>query len=148
MAAMPTLSAPPMTRTLAAYAATTLVMLALDLAWLGLAAVPLYQAGIGHLMAPQPNLVAAALFYAVYPLGLMVFAVQPGAGWRGAARRAALFGFFAYATYDLTNLATLKGWPTGLALIDIAWGCGVSTVAAAAGGWVLGPAGGRGAVPR
>ncbi len=126
-----------MQKTLLAYAATTLVMVAIDLVWLGVIAKPLYQQGIGHLMAAEPKLGAAALFYLLYPVGLMVFAVLPGASpaWGDTALKAALFGFFAYATYDLTNLATLKEWPTSLALIDMAWGTAVSAVAALAGRW-------------
>jgi uncharacterized membrane protein len=126
-----------MQKTLLAYAATTLVMVAIDLVWLGLIAKPIYQQGIGHLMAEQPKLAAGAVFYLLYPVGLMVFAVVPGASlpWSDTALKAALFGFIAYATYDLTNLATLKNWPTSLALIDMAWGTGVSVVAALAGRW-------------
>ncbi len=112
-------------------------MVAIDLVWLGLIAKPIYQQGIGHLMAAEPKLVAGALFYLLYPVGLMVFAVMPGStlAWTDTALKAALFGFFAYATYDLTNLATLKNWPTSLALIDMAWGTAVSAVAALAGRW-------------
>lgn len=126
-----------MQKILLAYAATTLVMVAIDLVWLGLIAKPMYQQGIGHLMATEPNLVVAALFYLLYPIGLTVFAVLPGASmaWGETALKAALFGFFAYATYDLTNLSTLKNWPTSLALIDMAWGTAVSAVAALAGRW-------------
>jgi uncharacterized membrane protein len=127
-----------MQKTLLAYAATTLVMVAIDLVWLGLIAKPLYQQGIGHLMAAEPKLAAGALFYLLYPVGLMIFAVVPGAAssaWADTAIKAALFGFFAYATYDLTNLATLKNWPLSLALIDTAWGTAVSAVAALAGRW-------------
>ena len=126
-----------MQKTLLAYAATTLVMIAIDLVWLGFIAKPLYQQGIGHLMAAEPKLAAAAVFYLLYPVGLMVFAVMPGValGWGDAALKAAMFGFFAYATYDLTNLATLKNWPLSLALIDMAWGTAVSAVAALAGRW-------------
>ena len=126
-----------MQKTLLAYAATTLVMVAIDLVWLDLIAKPLYQQGIGHLMAAEPKLAAGAVFYLLYPVGLMVFAVIPGAalGWGDTALKAAMFGFFAYATYDLTNLATLKNWPLSLALIDMAWGTGVSAVAALAGRW-------------
>ena len=126
-----------MQKTLLAYAAVTLVMVAIDLVWLGLIAKPLYQQGIGHLMAAEPKLWAGAVFYLLYPVGLMVFAVLPGAslGWSDTALKAALFGFFAYATYDLTNLATLKNWPLSLALIDMAWGTAVSAVAALAGRW-------------
>ena len=129
-----------MTRYLATYAAIAVVMIALDLLWLGVIAKPLYQQGIGHLMAEQPNVPVAALFYALYALGLLVLAVLPNAaepGWRKTLVTAALFGFFAYATYDLTNLATLKGWPVGLSLLDMTWGTVVSTASAAAGKFAL-----------
>lgn len=125
-----------MKRLLLACAGTALTMLAADLVWLGLIATPLYRQGIGHLMAEQPRWAAALLFYAVYSAGLVMFAVKPNAqrsSWRPTASTAALFGFFAYATYDLTNLATLRGWPIGLSFADIAWGCGVSALAASAG---------------
>jgi uncharacterized membrane protein len=130
-----------MTRILAAYAAILVPMVALDLLWLGLIAKPMYQQGIGHLMADQPRLPVAVLFYFVYAAGLMTFSVVAQgatAGWRPTLQAAALFGFFAYATYDLTNLATLKNWPASLAAIDIAWGVFVSTASAAAGraAWV------------
>jgi len=125
-----------MTKYFAAYAATLVVMLILDLLWIGVIAKPLYQNGIGHLMAEQPRLPVAVAFYLLYAVGLMVFAVTQGAvpgGWVTAALYGALFGFFAYATYDLTNLATLRDWPAGLAAIDIAWGTLVSAICAAAG---------------
>ncbi len=125
-----------MNRILGSYAAVLLVMLALDALWLGVVAKPLYQQAIGHLMAEQPRLVTALLFYAVYAAGLSYFAVwgQAGsAGWSGALRTGALFGFFCYATYDLTNLATLRGWPVGIALIDMSWGVVISGLSAAAG---------------
>ena len=127
----------------AAYAGTAVVMIAIDLVWLGLIAKPWYQQGIGHLMAPEPNWLAGGLFYLLYPVGLLLFAVVPGladAGWGKTALLGGLFGLFAYATYDLTNLATLRNWPLWLALLDMAWGTGVSAVAATAGrvvaGWV------------
>jgi uncharacterized membrane protein len=87
-------------------------------------------------MSERPNVPVAVLFYALYAVGLVVFAVaphEPGAAWGKTLVSAALFGFFAYATYDLTNLATLKGWPVGLSLMDMAWGTLVSAVSAAAG---------------
>ena len=127
-------------RYLGTYAAIAVVMIALDLLWLGVIAKPLYQQGIGHLMAEQPNVPVAVLFYALYTLGLLLLAVLPNAaepGWRKTLGTAALFGFFAYATYDLTNLATLKGWPVGLSLLDMAWGTFVSTASAAAGKFAL-----------
>ena len=131
---------------LAAYGATAVVMLALDVVWLGFIAKSLYRDGIGHLMADPPNLVAAGVFYLLYPLGVLLFAVAPtllsGAPglvpWSRAVLAGALFGFFAYATYDLSNLATLKAWPWRLALVDIAWGTALTAAAAAAGRWALG----------
>jgi uncharacterized membrane protein len=125
-----------MSKYLAAYGATAVVMIAIDLVWLGLIAKPLYQNGIGHLMADKPNIPVAVVFYLLYALGLMIFAVVPqqsAAGWSRALMIGALFGFFAYATYDLTNLSTLKGWPLSLTLMDIAWGTLVSGVSSAVG---------------
>jgi uncharacterized membrane protein len=128
-----------MTRSLLTYAALALSMLLLDLVWLGLIARPLYAAGIGHLMADKPNWAAASLFYGVYALGLLWFTVRPfdaAAGWQTPLLTAAAFGFFAYATYDLSNLATLKDWPWSVAITDMAWGSLASALAATAGRWV------------
>lgn len=116
------------------------VMVALDVLWLGFIAKSLYQDGIGHLMAARPQALAALAFYAIYAVGLMVFVVAPRAGvqgWYSTALMAALFGFVAYATYDLSNLATLKNWPLWLALVDMAWGSTASAVAATAGKLVI-----------
>ena len=121
---------------LGTYAATLAVMVALDFLWLGVVAKPIYQRGIGHLMAAEPRLAIAVLFYLLFALGLVILAVLPNgasAGWGRTAGLAALFGFFAYATYDLTNLATLKDWPVGLSMLDMAWGSAVSAASACAG---------------
>ena len=129
-----------MTKYLLAYAATVVVIVAIDLIWLGVIAKPMYARGIGHLMADRPNVIAAILFYLIFSIGLMMFAVVPnqaGIGWQQTLIAAAMFGFIAYATYDLTNLATLKNWPIGLSIIDMAWGTLVSAIAAAAGRLVL-----------
>ncbi len=125
-----------MNKYLVAYAGTAVAMVALDMLWLGLIATPLYQQGIGHLMADTFNVPAGIVFYLLFAAGVVVFAVSPqtgGFGWSKTVTMAALFGFFAYATYDLTNLATLKDWPLGLSLIDMAWGTLVSALAASAG---------------
>ena len=125
-----------MNKYLAAYAGAAVAMIAIDLVWLGVIAKPIYQSGIGHLMTDEPRIVAAVLFYLMFPVGLVLFAIAPheaAHSWGKTALWAALFGFFAYATYDLTNLSTLKGWPLSLALIDMAWGTAVSAVAACAG---------------
>ena len=128
-----------MPKRLITFLATLVVMVALDLNWLGVVAKPMYQAGIGHLMASQPDVVVALIFYAIFALGLMIFAIAPWAsraGWLKMVSMAGMFGFFTYATYDLTNLATLKQWPLQLALMDMAWGTLVSAVSACAGKWV------------
>ena len=125
-----------MTKYLAAYAATASVIIALDLLFLGVIAKSFYQQGIGHLMADRVNVPVAALFYAIFAFGLMMFVVVPnasGTDWGKTLIAAALFGFISYATYDLTNLATLKNWPISVALVDMVWGTLVSVIAAAAG---------------
>jgi uncharacterized membrane protein len=125
-----------MSKYLAAYAAAALVMVALDAVWLGLVAKTYYQQGIGHLMAENPRVLVAALFYALFVVGLVIFVVAPGGQtgtWQSTLLRGVMFGFITYATYDLTNLATLKDWPIGLSLMDMAWGATVSAAAGAAG---------------
>jgi uncharacterized membrane protein len=117
------------------YLAVFLTMLVIDAIWLGVIAKSMYAAAMGDLMSPNPNLWAAAAFYLLFPLGLLIFAVLPQADspvWK-AVLMGALFGFFAYSTYDLTNLAVIKDWPLGLTFIDMAWGTMVSGIAAGAG---------------
>jgi uncharacterized membrane protein len=117
------------------YLAVVATMIALDVAWIGVVARPLYTRGIGHLMAAHPNFVAALAFYLLYAAGLMAFVVlrQPAGDWRMAAAWGAAFGFMAYMTYDLTNLATLRDWPLALSFVDVAWGCVATGLAATAG---------------
>ena len=123
-----------MTRALLSYLATLLAVGVLDYLWLGVVALRWYQAGMGHLMAPSPHLAAAAAFYLLYPVGLIVFAVMPAQGdWMRALALGALFGLFAYGTYDITNLAVMRDWPLWLSAMDIAWGTAVSAVGACAG---------------
>ncbi len=125
-----------MTRTLVAAAAALLVMLALDALWLGVLALDLYRTQIGALMLDQPRFGVAALFYLFYIAGVVLFAVLPAleAGrWTRAAALGAALGFIAYMTYDLTNLATLRGWSTIVVLADLAWGVFITAVTASAG---------------
>jgi len=114
-----------------------LTLVVIDMLWLRVIAVSWYEQGMGSLLAESPNLWAAAAFYLLYPLGLLIFAVYlPDAGTASVLKVAvlgALFGFFAYATYDLTALAVIKNWPLGLSLVDMAWGACVSGIASAAG---------------
>lgn len=117
------------------YLAIVATMMMLDVLWIGVLARPLYDRGIGHLMAERPDFVAAAAFYLLFAIGLMAFVVLPRApgDWQKAAAWGALFGFMTYMTYDLTNLATLRGWPLGLSVVDTAWGCVATGLAATAG---------------
>ena len=109
----------------------------LDALWLTQMSERLYKPALGPLMAPGLRLDAAVAFYLMYVTGLVLLAVRPtvlaGGGVRAAALRGASLGAFAYATYDLTNLATLAGWPVHVSVIDIAWGTFASATSSAAG---------------
>jgi uncharacterized membrane protein len=130
-----------MLKYLPAYIATIIFMFIVDLIWLSQLAQPLYQAGIGHLMAAQPKLGFAALFYLVFVFGLFWFAVKPNIATKSvkpAFIAGAMFGFLVYASYDLTNLALLKDWPLKLSLIDMTWGTLLSGTCAAVAKFVYG----------
>jgi uncharacterized membrane protein len=101
------------------------VFFGIDLVWLTLIARKLYVAQLGNLMRPDVNWLAAILFYLLFIVGLIIFAIMPAIekhSWLQALIYGALFGFFTYATYDLTNLATLKNWPALISIIDMVWG--------------------------
>lgn len=114
---------------------TALAFSALDAAWLGYFSGQIYLRDIGALMLPSPRWDAAILFYFVYLAGTLFFVVLPHGckGVAATALRGALFGFVAYATYDLTNLATLEAFTWRLSLIDMAWGTIATGLASAAG---------------
>ena len=124
-----------MLKYLGVYLAVFVTMVVIDMVWLRVIAVQWYADGMGSLLTDSPNLFAAAAFYLLFPVGLVIFAVMPGetSSLLKVATMGALFGFFAYATYDLTALAVIKNWPVGLTLLDMAWGTLVSGVSAAAG---------------
>jgi len=120
------------------YLASLAVFFAVDMVWLGLIARRFYAKQIGHLMAAQVNWAAAVIFYLLFVAGLLYFAVIPGlqAGSYGRALLlGALYGLITYATYDLTNLATLRGWPLTLTLVDIAWGLTLASLVSSAAYW-------------
>lgn len=120
----------------ATYIATLVFFLAVDMIWLGYVAKDFYRSGIGHLMGDGFNIPAAVAFYLIYIIGIMIFAINPAAeagDWQRAAILGTLFGFFCYATYDLTNLATLRDWPVSLAIADTAWGAVLTGAAAVVG---------------
>lgn len=120
-----------MTLSLKIYGLSLLIFLLIDGLWLGVIARNLYQTQIGHLLSDSPKLWAAALFYLLFLVGLLVFVIMPAINGSlplpSAAARAALFGLVTYATYDLTNLATLKDWPLLVTGIDLLWGALLST---------------------
>ncbi len=125
-----------MIRYLMGFVATALAFCALDAVWLGAIAADMYRRELGALLLAQPLWGAAVLFYGLFVVGIQLFAVLPARGsYRAAAGRGALFGFFTYMTYDLTNLATLRGWSANIVVVDIAWGCVVTALAALAGCW-------------
>lgn len=129
---------PMIKNALIAYAGALVFFLAADMVWLGLLMTAQYQDWIGPLMREQPLLLPAAVFYLLYPAGLVVFAIRPAlekakAAWRRAASLGAFFGLLAYGTYDLSNLATLEGWPLQLTLVDMVWGAALSCGSALAG---------------
>jgi uncharacterized membrane protein len=111
------------------YILTLAVFAVIDAAWLGTMGDRLYRPLIGSMLAENFRLAPAIAFYALYAAGLTIFAVLPGlaeGGWRKALLWGGLFGLFAYGTYDLTNLATLKTWSVKLSVIDMTWGVIVS----------------------
>jgi len=113
------------------YGITLVVFFLIDISWLAFVAPNLYKSQIGHLMSPTVNVAAAAIFYLVFIGGMVFFAIMPGIA-TGSLWQALLFGgafgFITYATYDLTNLATLKNWPVKITLIDLTWGTTLSAV--------------------
>ncbi len=117
----------------AAYLWALACFLVLDAVWLSVMGPRLYRPALGPLLAPQVDWTAAVLFYALYLVGLVVFAIAPALEAGAAAvalRRGALFGLIAYATYDLTNQATLRGWPWAVTAADLAWGAAASGASA------------------
>ena len=101
------------------------VFFAIDMIWLGLIAKNFYREQIGFLMKPDINWLAAIIFYLLFIGGLVVFVIRPANemnSWQHAVLYGALFGLITYATYDLTNLATVKNWPLLVTIIDLIWG--------------------------
>lgn len=107
------------------YVVTLATFVAIDLTWLGFMAPRFYKLILGDIGLANVNLPPAIAFYLLYPLGLMIFVVEPAlrSGTAGTALLyGAMFGFFTYATYDLTNQATLRNWTSSLSVVDISWG--------------------------
>lgn len=125
---------------LISYAAALVVFVAVDMVWLGTMSGRFYKPILGDILAPQFNMAAAAAFYLLYPVGLVIFAINPAlraGGISTALVYGALFGFFTYATYDLTNQVTLRNWSSLLTVVDMAWGSFLGAVTAASAFWIV-----------
>ena len=125
-----------MIKLLSAYGATALTFLVLDAIWLTVVGAKLYRPIIGDILAPKINIGAAVAFYLIYVAGIVALAIAPAMREDSMVRAVtsgAILGFVAYATYDLTNQATLKIWSTSITLADIGWGAFVTAAAATAG---------------
>lgn len=120
---------------LIAFGAALIAFLIIDLVWIGLVMKDFYRSQIGHLMAENIQMGWATGFYLFYVAGVVFFAVRPGLehGIWTAAGYGALLGVLAYGTYDMTNLATLRGWPVSIAMMDMAWGAALTALTAMAG---------------
>jgi len=121
-----------------AYIGSLIVFLGLDFLWLGIIAKNFYASQLGGLMRNDVNFLAAGGFYLAYVAGVVFFAVAPALeaeSWTRALLNGALLGLLAYGTYDMTNIATLKGWPVTMSLVDMAWGTALTGAAAVAGYW-------------
>ncbi|HRJ30065.1 MAG TPA: DUF2177 family protein [Cyclobacteriaceae bacterium] len=117
------------------YAIALPVFFAIDILWIGFIARDFYKNQIGFLMKPDVNWTAAIIFYLLFLLGLVVFVIAPSVEkkeWTRALWMGAFFGLITYATYDLTNLATLKDWPVKMVVVDMLWGTVLSANVATA----------------
>jgi uncharacterized membrane protein len=129
-----------MTYYLKLYLLTIPVFFAIDMLWLGFAARSFYKKHLGYILSPEVNWPAAIAFYLMYIVGIIFFAVRPALEAESLSRAlliGAFFGFITYATYDLTNLATLKDWPLTVVIVDIAWGT-VLCALVASGSYLIG----------
>ena len=125
---------------LISYLLTFIVFLMIDMLWLGVLAKNIYQKYLGSFLTDNVNWTAAIIFYMIFVVGISIFSIYPAVN-KGSVYHAilmgALFGFFTYATYDLTNLATLKGWPLPIVIIDIIWGSVLSALVSLSGFYIV-----------
>ena len=122
------------------YLLTTVVFFAIDMVWLGLVAKNIYQKYLGALLSETVNWAAAIIFYLIFIVGIFIFVINPAIEKQSVIRAIVLgtiFGFIAYATYDLTNYATLKGFPLNIVFIDLAWGAVLTALVSTAGYYIV-----------
>jgi len=127
-----------MTHYFVAYICAAVTFISLDFLWLRFLAMDFYEKHLGALLLDEINTPVAVGFYLIYLIGVLIFAIVPvlkNGQPKHALMYGALFGFFAYATYDMTNMATLKNWPVFLSVVDIGWGVTVTGLSALAGCW-------------
>lgn len=124
------------------YLIALFIFLGIDALWLGVLAKNLYQKQIGHLMADEIAWGAAVLFYLLYIAALVFFVILPALKEESffiALTYGAFFGFICYATYDLTNWATLRGWPASIVVYDLLWGSFISSITSVITLWIILP---------
>jgi len=121
------------------YAAMMGAFLVVDLLWLGVFAKKFYKSQIGEFMKASPNWIAAGIFYALFIVGIMIFCVIPSVEKNSITHAliyGALFGFFTYMTYEMTNYAVIKNWPFTIVPVDILWGVVLTTIISAVGFYI------------
>lgn len=130
----------PFSKLILSYGLTFAVFFVIDMAWLGFIAKDLYRKHLSAFLSDQVNWSAAIVFYLLFIVGVFIFAIMPAVekdSVRSAMLLGGLFGFFTYATYDLTNLATLKNWPLTIVFIDVVWGFVLTGLVATAGFYIV-----------
>jgi len=130
----------PFSKLIISYFLTTVVFFVIDMTWLGFIAKDLYRKYLGSFLSDTVNWTAAIIFYLLFIIGIFYFAILPAVEKNSLAKAVlsgALFGFFTYATYDLTNLATLKNWPLPVVFIDITWGAVLTAIVSTAGYYIV-----------
>ena len=130
----------PFPKLILSYLLTAIFFFAIDMTWLGFIAKDLYKKYLGGFLSDKVNWTAAILFYLLFIIGIFYFAILPAIEKNSVAKAilsGALFGFFTYSTYDLTNLATLKNWPLQIVFIDIIWGSVLTGLVSIAGFYIV-----------
>ena len=130
----------PFYKLILSYLLATLVFFAIDMVWLGFIAKNLYRKYLSGFLSDTINWKAAIIFYLIFIAGIFIFAIMPAVEKNSMTKAiiyGAMFGFFTYATYDLTNLATLKNWPLQIVFIDMAWGALLTALVSTAGFYIV-----------
>ena len=130
----------PIKKLILSYFLTVAVFFAVDMLWLGLIAKNLYARYLGNFLSDKVNWTAAISFYLLFIVGIFIFVIMPAVekeSWVRATLMGGLFGFIAYATYDLTNLATMKDWPYVIVIIDMLWGFVLTATVSVSGYFIV-----------